>query len=205
MKNTIVLVALVLGLSAVPVLADSIWDRRDYGSAFLFVDTRARRVGDLVTIQISEMTGIDNKDQRDAIKNTKTGGTFSFKGSIKGNNASRSAEAALDTLTTSQRELRGQSQYKVDQALTDKITATVVFVYPNGNMVVEGTRTRVIGAETRTLMVSGIIRPIDISPTNTIQSQFVGEFRITYLGQGDQSAYTNNGWLGRIFNLVWPW
>jgi flagellar L-ring protein precursor FlgH len=62
-----------------------------------------------------------------------------------------------------------------------------------------------VGKEVRTLKVSGVIRPIDISPTNTIQSQYVGDFKIIYLGKGDQSAFSNQGWLGRIFNVKWPW
>lgn len=200
------IVLLILGCLGTTALADSIWDRRSVGSAYIFVDTRARRVGDLVTIAIDENTGIDNKDQRDAIKATKTGGTFAFKGNIKGNGsgASRTASADLDTLTTSRRDFSGSSVYNVAQIFTDRITATVIAVLPNGNLVVEGSRTRVVGRETRTLIVSGVVRPVDISPTNTVQSQYLGNFQITYRGQGDQSSYSNQGWLGRVFNTIWP-
>ena len=111
----------------------------------------------------------------------------------------------MSTLTTSQREFSGASQYNVAQNFTDRITATVVAVQPNGNLIVEGVRTRVVGKEVRTLCVSGVIRPIDITPTNTIQSQYVGDFKISYLGKGDQSAFTNQGWLGLFFNHKWPW
>ena len=188
------------------VMADSIWDRRTVGSAYIFVDTRARRVGDLVTIAIAENTGIDNKDQRDANKATKTGGTFAFKGNISGTSAtaSRTASANMDTLSTSQRNFSGSSTYNVAQNFTDRITATVVAVLPNGNLVVEGSRTRVVGRESRTLIISGVVRPVDIGPTNMVQSQYLGNCQITYRGQGDQSSYSNQGWLGRLFNHVWP-
>ncbi len=207
MTRCLVVITLVLLGNWPPGLrADSIWDRRTIGSAYIFVDTRARRVGDLVTIAIAENTGIDNKDQRDATKATKTGGTFDFKGKITGTSsgASRSAAANLDTLTTSQRNFSGSSTYNVAQNLTDRITATVVAVLPNGNLVVEGSRTRVVGNETRTLSVSGVVRPVDIGPTNTVQSQYLGNFQITYNGRGDQSSYSNQGWLGRIVNHLWP-
>ena len=197
---------LVVGCVGTTVLADSIWDRRTVGSAYIFVDTRARRVGDLVTIAIAENTGIDNKDQRDAIKATKTGGTFAFKGNLTGASsaASRSASADLDTLTTTARNFSGSSTYNVAQNFTDRVTATVIAVMPNGNLIVEGSRTRVVGREVRTLVVSGVVRPVDISPTNTVQSQYLGDFHITYQGRGDQSSFSNQGWLGRFFNHVWP-
>jgi flagellar L-ring protein precursor FlgH len=181
-------------------------DRRTVGCAYIFIDTRARRVGDLVTIAIAENTGIDNKDQRDALKGTKTGGTFAFKGNIAGTSsgASRQAAASLDALTTSQRNFSGSSTYNVAQNFSDRITATVIAVLPNGNLVVEGSRTRVVGQEVRTLVISGVVRPVDISPTNTVQSQYLGNFQITYRGQGDQSAFSNQGWFGQFMNKVWP-
>jgi flagellar L-ring protein precursor FlgH len=206
MRRIVCVVALCGGFAGA-ARADSIWDRRTFGSAYIFVDTRARRVGDLVTIAIAENTDIENKDERDGAKNTKTGGTFTFGGNIAGtgSTASRSASLSMNALHTSQREFTGTSQYNVAQNFTDRVTATVVGVMPNGNLVVEGSRTRVVGKEVRTLCVSGVIRPIDISPTNTIQSQYVGDFKIIYLGRGDQSAYTNHGWLGKKFNQFWPW
>ena len=200
------MVLLLLGCQGSTALADSIWDRRTVGCAYIFIDTRARRVGDLVTIAIAENTGIDNKDQRDALKGTKTGGTFSFKGNIAGTSsgASRQAVTNLDVLTSSQRNFSGSSTYNVAQNFTDRITATVVAVLPNGNLVVEGSRTRVVGKEVRTLVISGVVRPVDISPTNTVQSQYLGNFQITYQGQGDQSAFSNQGWFGQFMNKVWP-
>lgn len=203
---TRLMVLLVLGCVAPTALADSIWDRRAVGCAYIFIDTRARRVGDLVTIAIAENTGIDNKDQRDALKSTKTGGTFSFKGNIAGTSstASRVATTGLDTAASSQRNFSGSSTYNVAQNFTDRITATVVAVLPNGNLVIEGSRTRVVGKEVRTLIVSGVVRPVDISPTNTVQSQYLGNFQITYQGQGDQSAFSNQGWFGHVLNKIWP-
>jgi len=200
--------ALVFVIAVVPMFAhaDSIWERRNVGSAYLFVDTRARRLGDLVTIAIAENTGIQNKDERDASKATNAGGTFNFAGGISGTSsgANRVAAANLSTNGTSQRGITGKSSYNVNQLFTDSVTATVVQVLPNGNLVVEGYRKRIVGQEVRTLKVSGVIRSIDIGPGNVIQSSYVAEFHITYLGKGDQSSFSNAGWFGRAINHLWP-
>ena len=75
---------------------------------------------------------------------------------------------------------------------------------PNGNLIVEGYRQRMITREMRTLKVMGIVRPADIGPLNTVQSQYLANLHITYDGRGPESSYTNQGWGGRIFNKIWP-
>jgi flagellar L-ring protein precursor FlgH len=56
----------------------------------------------------------------------------------------------------------------------------------------------------RVLRLSGIVRPADIGANNTVQSNFIADLYINYEGRGPESAYTNQGWGGRIFNKLWP-
>ena len=81
----------------------------------------------------------------------------------------------------------------------------VIEVLPNGNLVIEGFRTRVVAREERTIRVSGIVRPRDIGPLNMIQTGAIANFTIESIGRGPETSYTSNGWLGRIFNRVWPY
>jgi flagellar L-ring protein precursor FlgH len=102
------------------------------------------------------------------------------------------------------RSFQGSSAYNIAQTFTDTVTCTVVAVQPNGNLVIEGYRQRVVTREVRTLRLCGVIRPLDIAFDNTIPSTFVGNLQLQYLGRGVETNYTNQGWLGRIFNRVWP-
>ena len=81
----------------------------------------------------------------------------------------------------------------------------MVDILPNRNLVVEGSRTRVIAGEKRTMRVSGIVRPDDIELGNYVVSSSIADFRILYEGDGHQTNYTKPGWLGRIVTKVWPW
>jgi flagellar L-ring protein precursor FlgH len=186
--------------------ADSIWQRHNFFSSFLFIDTRARRPGDIVTVVITENTDIEHKDQRNLAKTHEAGGGMTLKGTITGTSqgASRAAASGLAVDVNSNRNFTGNAAYNVNQTFTDTVTCVVVAVQPNGNLLIEGCRQRIVSREMRTLKVSGIVRPFDIAFDNTIPSTFVGNFTIQYVGQGVESKFTNHGWVGQMLNYVWP-
>ena len=140
------------------VVGESLWARRDQRSAFLFVDTRARRVGDLLIVRINEVTAIAEEDERSLRKQTATSGDFSFTGESASNGVSREASASFNANNNSNRSLQGQTEFESDRSFSDQLTATVVDIMPNRNLVIEGTRTRIISGEKRVMRVSGIVR-----------------------------------------------
>ena len=198
------LLGAVLLLQAGLAQAQSLWEHRDPNSAFLYVDTRARHVGDLLTIVVQENTGIDQLDQRDMNKQTLTSGLFNLIGTMTGNVATRTAGATLNGSNTTQRQFDGKSEYISNRNFIDNMTVTVMQVLPNGNLVVQGSRRRIVSGEERTLHVSGVVRPLDIAVGNLVQSQSVANFEITYAGKGAEYRMTNQGWASRVMNYVWP-
>ena len=196
----------VVGLCALPRAdADSIWDRREPRAAYLFEDTRARRVGDLLTIVVREITDINESDQRQMRKESKAGGIFNFKGNVKaGKVLARDATVSMDTSGSANRRFDGRADYTSDRRFLDRMTVTVIDVQPNGNLVIEGCRRRTLTGEDRLLRVSGVVRPVDIGSGNTIQSQSIANFQVTYEGRGPESSFSNQGWVSRFLNVVWP-
>ena len=104
----------------------------------------------------------------------------------------------------SSRAFDGNSQYRVAQEFSDLISVAVVEVFPNGYLRVRGSRTRTVADEQRKLQVSGIVRPSDIMPDNSVRSQYVANLKICYIGCGSESHFTNQGWAARALNHVWP-
>ncbi len=84
------------------------------------------------------------------------------------------------------------------------VTVVVVDVLPNRNLVVMGTRSRNIAGDIQTIEVSGIVRPSDIAFDNTIKSEQIADFRIVTKNSGISAPYTRPGWLGKIFDVIWP-
>ena len=195
------LVALAAIGAASPIgRADSIWERRDPRYANLWQDNRARNIGDVVTVAITESTIANDQDARNNSKVTSAtaGLQIGSKGAGTGG-----AVAPLFTATSS-RQFNGTGQYSTNQVFTDNIGAQVVDILPNGNLVIEGYRSRIVAGEERVLRMSGIVRPADITYPNIISSNSVANFRVSYLGRGPQSRFTNQNYLGRLANRLWP-
>ena len=184
--------------------ADSIWDRRDFRSGYLFIDNKARRVGDTLTVIINENTGATNKEQRKMSKDTAIGTKFNFAGKSSGGASSNAAAASLATDQSSDRSFQGSAEYDSNRQLIDGMQVRVVDVMPNGNLLIEGLRRRQVANETRWMIVTGVVRPNDIDINNAVTSQVIDGFNIRYVGGGPESRFTNQGWLGRATNKIWP-
>jgi flagellar L-ring protein precursor FlgH len=82
------------------------------------------------------------------------------------------------------------------------MTAEVVEVRPNGDLLVVGKRTIQINAETETLKISGVVRPGDISADNTIVSTQIAQANIYLDGKGTVSNPQKPGLLSNMFNFL---
>lgn len=207
MRRSLILVLAVCVFLPAWSNADSIWQRHNFFSSILYVDTRARRPGDIVTVLIAENTDIQRQDQRNLNRKTDNGMGLNLKGTLSGTSkgASRTATGDVTNDLSVNRGFNGTSAYNINQTFTDTVTCTVVAVQPNGNLVIEGYRQRVITREVRTLRLCGVVRPMDINYDNTIPSTFVANFQIQYLGRGVETDFTNQGWFSRMLNRVWPY
>lgn len=176
----------------------SIWAKRDKNMRKPYTDDTARSIGDVLTVKITEASKVDNKAKRDMQKGTDKSMTFDGK---VGNFADL-GEFGLSA--TSDNQLKSKADYKDERSFEDSITVTVVDIQPNGNLVVMGTRNRNIGGDVQIIEVSGIVRPSDVSFDNTVKSEQVADFRIVSRNGGVSEPYTRPGWLGRIFDILWP-
>jgi flagellar L-ring protein precursor FlgH len=176
----------------------SIWAKKDKNSRIYYTDDTARHIGDVLTVKIAEASKVDNKAKRDLQKDTSRSNTFDGKiGDSK-------FIPELGMSASSSNKTNGKADYKDERTFEDSITVTVVDIQPNGNLVVMGTRNRNIGGDTQVIEVSGIVRPSDILFDNTIKSTQVADFRLVSKNGGVADPYTRPGWMGRIFDIIWP-
>lgn len=184
--------------SAVCAQAGSIWAKRDKNTRISYTDDTARHIGDVLTIKIAEESKVDNKAKRDLQKDVTKSNTWN--GEV-GNFADF---GDFGFSANSSNKLNGKADYKDERTFEDSITVTVVDVQPNGSLVVMGIRNRSIGGDTQIIEVSGIVRPSDILFDNTIKSTQVADFRLVSKNGGVADPYTRPGWLGSIFDIIWP-
>jgi flagellar L-ring protein precursor FlgH len=181
--------------------AGSIWAKRDKNMGDLYADDVAHNIGDILTIKITEDSKVDNKAKRDLKKEVDKSTTF---------NGELNIDHILPSIpgftvsAESSNELKSKADYKDERSFVDRITVVVVDIQPNGNLVVMGTRNRDIAGDIQKIEVSGIVRPSDIAFDNTVKSEQVADFRIVAKNSGVADPYTRPGWLGRIFDILWP-
>ena len=185
-------------LSTASLQAGSIWAKRDKNMKAIYADDVARRIGDVLTIKITEDSKVDNKAKRDLQKGTDRSSAFNGKlGSFADlGDFGMSAE--------SDNNLKSKADYKDERKFEDSITVVVMDILPNSNLVVMGTRQRDIGGDIQTIEVSGIVRPSDVAFDNTVKSEQVADFHIVSKNSGVSASYTKPGWFGAILDIIWP-
>ena len=167
--------------------ANSLWRT---GARAFFIDQRASRVGDILTVQI------DIDDSAKTTNSTSSSRTSAMKSGVphflgletslgKILPGAFDPANAIETNATSSNAGDGAVNRAEKISLT--IAAVVTSVLPNGNMVIQGTQEVRTNTEMRQLTVSGIVRPEDIPSSNTIKHTQIAEARISYGGRGDIS------------------
>jgi flagellar L-ring protein precursor FlgH len=183
----------------------SIWVGES-ASNTLFADKKARYVNDIVTIVISEVSQGTNKASTDTSRSSdSTAGIDAFLGldhSILSRNAGMGSKIEIGGSSSS--NLKGTGNTTRGGQLEAVITARVIRVLDNGNLVIEGRRQLTVNEEDQYIIITGVIRPEDISSDNSIASQYIADARIVYTGQGIINDKMRPGWMTRIVDWVWP-
>jgi flagellar L-ring protein precursor FlgH len=170
-----------------PAGPNSLWRS---GARAFFVDQRASRVGDIVTVNIdiddSAKTSNSSSSSRTAGVNKGVPHFFGLESSLgKIMPGDYDPENMIETSSKSSNSGSGAVNRSEKISLT--IAAVVTAVLPNGNMMIQGTQEVRTNNELRQLTVAGIVRPEDISSANTIRHTQIAEARISYGGRGDIS------------------
>ena len=183
------------------------------GAMTLFNDARAHRVGDIITISLSESMTAKKKDEAkyDKSNSQDYGITTPFSVTTPNNivgNAVSTLTSPVNGLSVgygSQGSFSGKSDVKQNSSLTGSIAVTVVEVIPNGNLVIRGEKWITIHDGDEVVQFAGIIRPEDIQPDNTIASEKVADVRLVYkdVGMTGDNARTGVGtqWLTKYWPL----
>ncbi|MEJ5226386.1 flagellar basal body L-ring protein FlgH [Thermodesulfovibrio sp.] len=189
----------------------SLWRNK----ASLYEDKKARRINDLVTILINETTSAQKKASTTTSRNSSTNyGLDTFFGMNTDfnihnlpiiNGFYKAGNIFSPSVSGSARsDFKGDGNTARTGTITGTITAKVVEVLPNGNLVIESRKEIFVNNEKEILVLRGIIRPDDISQNNTILSQYVADAQIFLVGDGTLGDKQSQGWLVRFLDKIWP-
>jgi flagellar L-ring protein precursor FlgH len=184
----------------------SLWAER---RSDFYLDNKARRINDVVTIQIAEISNASQKVSTKTSRDTNIlAGIVKFLGSPLSfgldNFWGKDEPFAPEIESSAKSSHSGSGAISGSGQLTANIAAKVIEVMSNGNLLVEGRKEVTVEREKRLIILSGIVRPADIKFDNTVSSDKVADARIEYVGKGVISDKQGPGIFHRFFDWIYP-
>lgn len=195
-----------------PTAGAGLWTESAYRSPFQ--DLRASKTGDLITVNIVETSKANKKATtktgRDSSLSAGISNALGWENKVKhltsfGNAKVRDAfdnEAMFKA--SMENDFNGSGETSRNETMTASITARVIEVTPNGNLFIKGSRKVKVNNEAQFITLTGLVRPADVSPDNSVLSSYIAEATIEYTGSGPVSDKQRPGWLMRAADFVWP-
>jgi flagellar L-ring protein precursor FlgH len=184
--------------------ANSLWRA---GSRSFFRDPRAQKIGDLITVQIAigDTAKIANTTTRTSTASEKANAAnlLGLESRLKGILPDAVDPTNLVNLGSDSNNT-GTGTVDRSESINLTVAAVVTQVLPNGNLVIQGQQEVRVNNEVRELQVSGVVRPEDISNTNTIRHTQIAEARISYGGRGQLTDVQQPRYGQQFFDIIWP-
>jgi flagellar L-ring protein precursor FlgH len=166
-------------------------------SVRLFEDSKAFRIGDLLSITLSESTNASKSAATNTTKDSDIGMSAT---AILGVSPTHNGDPFLTNSLNATRDFTGSGDSAQSNSLTGEITVTVADILPNGTLVVRGEKIIGLNQGSEYIRLSGLVRPQDVSANNVVQSRKLANARIYYGGGGAIADSNTKGWLSRLFD-----
>ena len=181
----------------------SLWTE---GGVSLFEDHRAARLGDLITVLIAEKSDA-NRDaststSRESDSSFGVGAFFGTLAKVVAKNPTLKPEELLKSI--SKASFDGSGKTARSGKLEGVLPVRIKRILPNGDFFVEGNKVILINDEETFFYLSGVVRPMDIAPDNSVPSSRIADVELEYTGRGVLSERQSPGWFSRALDYVWP-
>ena len=165
----------------------------------LFEDRKATRVGDILTVRLQESTNASKNSQTSTSKESEATLTNP---TVFGRPVTLGGNALFDGALSGESSFDGAGSSSQSNSLAGNITVTVVERLANGNLRIRGEKWVTLNQGREFIRLSGIIRPDDIEPDNSLFSHRIADAEITYSSKGVLAAANRMGLISRFFNSV---
>ncbi len=166
-------------------------------SVRLFEDNKAFRVGDLLSITLSEATNASKSAATNTGKDDDINiGVTALLGTVP----THKGDALLSNTLSSERDFSGTGDSAQSNSLDGEITVMVIDILPNGTLLVRGEKIIGLNQGSEFIRISGMVRPQDVSANNVVFSRKLANARIYYGGGGVVAEANSKGWLSRLFD-----
>lgn len=197
--------AIVIVVSGGSVQGESLWLQGGTERS-MYASKTAYRVGDILTVQVSEATSFDSTQSIDT--GSKTSAAIDLAGVFLDSINWKELEGksvAFSDLLKGKYSTTPSAVSDTMNVVSAQIPVAVIDVLPNHNLVVEGMRHIAFSGENRFIVFRGIVRPLDIDvATNTVMSNQVASAEIEFVSQGAVGDVQRKGWFTRFLDKINP-
>lgn len=164
-------------------------------------DVHARNAGDLVTIVVLDQASATSQGATTQQRTSSANASIS---SLFGKKSPHNALANLANVN-GQQQLNGQGTTSRQTTVSTTVSARVLRVLPNGDLIVEGNKLISINSEFQTVSLRGIVRTVDLGATNSVSSNQVEDLEVRINGRGVvNDAIRRPNFLYRLFLGILP-
>jgi flagellar L-ring protein precursor FlgH len=171
-------------------------------SGLFATDQRARRIGDILTVSFNEIYAATKAQTAASSKTDAFGVTLPTGLPNMLTGGFDKDPAGLNAGTT--RSFAGSGNAVQSNSFSGLLSVTVVRVFDNGNMEVQGQKELTLNNGNEYVRVRGVVRPEDISATNIVSSDRLADAQIRYTGSGHLADSSQPGWLSQLMRTISP-
>lgn len=187
------------------VQAQSLFTARTIDDGSMYADSVARKVGDLITIRIAEnMTVAERMETGTTRENDASINLLQVPFTTRGASTGGGVGALPGLNVASAKEFAGEGEVRGSGSMSFTLAGRVIDVLANGNLVIEARRTLSINKDSKTVLLTGICARSDIESDNTVPSVKIHNFEVSVVGEGPLTQAQQQGLLGRILDVIWP-
>ncbi len=181
--------------------------------ASLFADKKDLQIGDILQVIVSESIKNDSKDSRTTSKTATSGMGGGILSPTTGVTLATGAQKTVDKFnnnfgvgfsSNTANTFAGSANSKVDEKFTTTISVIIEQTYQNGNYFVKGSKEMLIDEQKQDIIISGVIRPYDITPENAVYSHQLANLKIKYVKEGEEKDVLHKSWGTKFLELIWP-
>ena len=179
----------------------------------LFADKKDLQVGDIIQIVISEdlTSKSNNKRELTSTRDNSLGGgllaatgTNTLGGTVGSAANKFNSNLGVNFETNSSASDKGKVKTELDETFATTISAIIEETYQNGNYYIKGKKEMLIEGQRQEIIVSGVIRPYDITSDNSINSSQIADLKLLYDKDGTESDILETPWGLKFMRAIWP-
>ncbi len=193
--------------------------RKNKGSLYsvqgtsLFADKKDLQVGDIIQIVIDEDTSSKSNNKRELSSNRDNSlggglfaatGTNALNGELQNATGKLNSNFGVDFGTNSSTSDKGSVKTQLDETFATTVSAIIEETYQNGNYYIKGKKEMLIEGQKQEVIVSGVIRPYDITSDNSINSSQIANLKLLYDKNGVEADILETPWGLKVVRTLWP-